>query len=683
MPEKKHTQKVLLIPIFLLAIYLGYCIGSLYGMDHTFKTAADQLRSIALHPFPLQLTPMTGKSILVCMAAALTGTLYYESARRNYMPGREYGTARLAEPKELNRHLQDSDPHRNKIITEHVRISLNTRQTNLNNNMLVIGGPGGGKSFRVVKPNGYNQESSYVFCDPKGELLRDIGNYLKLQGYRIRVLNLVNMAESDGYNPLAYLRSDEDVVKLVTNLIANTTPKGSSSSDPFWTKAESMYLQAVILYVWYEFPKQGQKANFRGVMELLNKAKVSQSGKEDSELDILMQQLPENHPALITYKKVVSGAADTIRSIIISAHSRLAYLQNEAILRILDEDEMEIRTLGEGIYENPDRRTALFCVIPDSDKSYNFLVGLLYTQLFQELYYIADHKYGGQLPIHVALWMDEFANTALPDDFLRILATCRSREISCNIIIQNLAQLKTLFKDAWEEIPGSCDTVVYLGGNEQGSHEYISKLLGKQTIDKKTTGESRGGHGSSSRNYDVIGREILTPDEVRKLDNKLALVIVKGYDAVCDEKYRTWEKAEYRQAEQLGIYQHTKDHLPELAQIAYYIDATGETAQKQSFRYQVESYGGIFEESQIWKDIQKTGDGLYLPEWYGGYFYEGLELYPFFTLQAETIQTAAGPMKKHAITACHTDQGQALYSKEELSEIFLAENRITVSESLL
>ena len=219
---------------------------------------------------------------------------------------------------------------------------------------------------------------------------------------------------------------------------------------------------------------------------------------------------------------------------------------------MLDEDEMEIRTLGEGIYENPERRTALFCVIPDSDKSYNFLVGLLYTQLFQELYYIADHKYGGQLPIHVALWMDEFANTALPDDFLRILATCRSREISCNIIIQNLAQLKTLFKDAWEEIPGSCDTVVYLGGNEQGSHEYISKLLGKQTIDKKTTGESRGGHGSSSRNYDVIGREILTPDEVRKLDNKLALVIVKGYDAVCDEKYRTWEKTEYRQAEQLG-----------------------------------------------------------------------------------------------------------------------------------
>lgn len=273
--------------------------------------------------------------------------------------------------------------------------------------------------------------------------------------------------------------------------------------------------------------------------------------------------------------------------------------------------------------------------------------------------------------------------SALPDDFLRILATCRSREISCNIIIQNLAQLKTLFKDAWEEIPGSCDTVVYLGGNEQGSHEYISKLLGKQTIDKKTTGESRGGHGSSSRNYDVIGREILTPDEVRKLDNKLALVIVKGYDAVCDEKYRTWEKAEYRQAEQLGIYQHTKDHLQELAQIAYYIDATGEAAQKQSFRYQVESYGGIFEESQIWKDIQESKNGWYLPEWYGGYLYEGLELYPVFALQAEVLHTAAGPMKKHSIIECTTDQGRALYSKEELSEIFLAENRITVSESLL
>ncbi len=307
-------------------------------------------------------------------------------------------------------------------------------------------------------------------------MLRDIGHYLELMGYKVIVLNLVDMDHSDGYNPFAYIRSDEEITKLITNLIANTTPKGTPPNDPFWEKAESLILQALFLYVWYEFPKQGRTPSMRGVLELLNKEKVPDKSSEKSELYNIMYALPKDHPALVAYKKVRAGAADTIRSIVISAQARLAYLQNPKVLHILDHDDMNISALGEGVYRNPDRKVALFCVIPDNDKSYNFIVGLLYTQIFQELYYIADHKYGGALPVPVALWMDEFANCALPDGFQEILATCRSREISCNIIIQNMAQLKTLFKDSWENICGNCDTLVYLGGNEQSTHKYISEI---------------------------------------------------------------------------------------------------------------------------------------------------------------------------------------------------------------
>lgn len=294
--------------------------------------------------------------------------------------------------------------------------------------------------------------------------------------------------------------------------------------------------------------------DFRGLLELLNLANVSEDESDSSKLDELFAKLPDDHPALVTYKKVKSGAADTMRSILISAHARLAYLQNEEILKILDQDEMDIPALGTGKDGNPERKTALFCIVPDNDKSYNFLVGILYTQIFQELYYVADHQYGGRLPVPVALWMDEFANTALPDGFLEILATCRSREISCNIIIQNLAQLKTLFKDAWETVTGNCDVLLYLGGNEQSTHKYISEMLGKVTIDKKSTGETLGNHGSSSRNYDVLGRELLTPDEIRKLDSDKCLIFIKGQDPILDVKYKTQKKNSFKLAIHLGSY---------------------------------------------------------------------------------------------------------------------------------
>ena len=330
------------------------------------------------------------------------------------------------------------------------------------------------------------------------------------------------------------------MVKLITNLISNTTPKGSTPSDPFWEKAEGLFLQAIFYYVWLEV--QPAKRNFETVLKLLGEAEVKEPGKA-SKLDVRMKFLEEssplgaNHPAVKQYNKCMRGAGDTVRSIIISANSRLAFLENKQVLRLLSKDELNLSDIGIGVNGDGETKTALFCVIPDSDKSYNFIIGMLYTQIFQELYYQADFNCGGRLPIHVTFMLDEFANVALPDDFCSLLSTMRSREISSIIIIQNFAQLKALFKDTWETIPGNCDTFIYLGGNEQSTHKYVSELLGKGTIDKKSSGETKGRQGSSSRNYDVLGRELFTPDEVRKLDNKKCIIFIRGFDPIMDNKY--------------------------------------------------------------------------------------------------------------------------------------------------
>ena len=322
--------------------------------------------------------------------------------------------------------------------------------------------------------------------------------------------------------------------------ISNTTPKGATPSDPFWEKAEGLFLQAIFYYVWLEV--QPAKRNFETVLKLLGEAEVTEQGKA-SKLDVRMKFLEEssplgaNHPAVKQYNKCMRGAGDTVRSIIISANSRLAFLENKQVLRLLSKDELNLSDIGIGVNGDGETKTALFCVIPDSDKSYNFIIGMLYTQIFQELYYQADFNCGGRLPIHVTFMLDEFANVALPDDFCSLLSTMRSREISSIIIIQNFAQLKALFKDTWETIPGNCDTFIYLGGNEQSTHKYVSELLGKGTIDKKSSGETKGRQGSSSRNYDVLGRELFTPDEVRKLDNKKCIIFIRGFDPIMDNKF--------------------------------------------------------------------------------------------------------------------------------------------------
>ena len=340
------------------------------------------------------------------------------------------------------------------------------------------------------------------------------------------------MEKSHCYNPFVYLHSDDDIQRLTTNLFKNTTPKGSQTQDPFWDQTAAMLLKALVCYLHYEAPPDEQ--NFPMVMEMIRSGDVKEDNEEyQSVLDELFERLEAKNPehiALKYYRAYHSGSAKTLKSIQISLVSRLEKFNLDSLAGITQIDEMELESIGE-------KKTAVFAVIPDNDSSFNFIVGMLYTQLFQQLYYQADSVHGGRLPVHVHFVMDEFANVALPDEFDKLLSTMRSREISVSIIIQNLAQLKALFEKQWESIVGNCDEFLYLGGNEQSTHEYVSKLLGKETIDTNTYGRSRGRNGNYSTNYQLAGRELMTPDEVRMLDNQYALLFIRGERPIQDFKY--------------------------------------------------------------------------------------------------------------------------------------------------
>ena len=541
----------------LFTMYVSYVLNGVWNTNGDIVLILNKFNAAIKNPFGHYYNANTLRAVIYGSLIYGMAVLMYVTSRRNLMHGKEYGTARFADIRMVNKALADKDECKNRILSNNVRMSIDTSVTGLNNNMLVIGGSGAGKTFFIVKPNIMQMmlNNSFIATDPKGEIARATANMLKKNGYNVKVLNLIDMAKSDGYNPFRYIREENDVVKLVTNIISNTTPKETAPSDPFWEKSESMFLQALFYYVWLEMPPN--RKNFQSVLDLLSEAEVDAKGN-DSKLTKKMKQLAQtsklkqNHPAYKQYMKVIRGAGDTVRSIIISANSRLALLENPQILRILSKDDLHLEELGIGVNGDKHTRTALFCIIPDSDKSYNFIVGMLYTQLFQELYFQADFKNDGKLPIQVTLMMDEFANVALPDDFCSLLSTMRSRRISSIIIIQNLAQIKALFKDTWETITGNCDTLVYLGGNEKSTHQYISEMLGKSTIDKRSTGETRGVHGSASRNYDVLGRELMTPDEVRNMSNKKCLIFIKGFNPIFDDKYIPFRHKNFSQTEDGG-----------------------------------------------------------------------------------------------------------------------------------
>ena len=472
------------------------------------------------------------KTVLVLLLCYGIAIGIYLSTQRNYRRREEHGSAQWGSPVQVNRKYADKVPTRNKILTQNVSVGLDGRKHRRNLNTLVCGGSGAGKTRFFAKPNLCQANSSYVVLDPKGELLRDTGNLLSSKGYDIKVLDLINMEKSHCYNPFVYLRSDNDIQRLVTNLFKNTTPKGSQSQDPFWDQAATMLLLALIFYLHYEAPPEEQ--NFPMVMEMIRAGEVREDDETyKSALDILFERLEMRNPehiALKYYRSYHSGSGKTLKSIQITLISRLEKFNLESLASITQNDELELWSIGE-------KKTAVFAIIPDNDSSFSFLVGMLYTQLFQQLYYQADVIHGGRLPVHVHFLMDEFANVALPDEFDKLLSTMRSREISVSIIIQNLAQLKALFEKQWESIVGNCDEFLYLGGNEQSTHEYVSKLLGKETIDTNSYGQSKGRNGSYSTNWQLAGRELMTPDEVRMLDNRYALLFIRGERPVEDLKF--------------------------------------------------------------------------------------------------------------------------------------------------
>ena len=531
MAEDKKRQIIILsiigiIPVIWLALLIApYSSG---GLPSIVKNSNELFNN----PLNIKLCENSGKTVLFLLLIYIGGIVLYYSTRKNYRRNEEYGSAKWGSAKSVCKKYKEKNTNNNKILTQNVEIGLDGRKHRRNLNVLICGGSGAGKTRFYAKPNVMQCNCSFVILDPKGEILRDTGNLLEKKGYEVKVLDLINMDKSHCYNPFVYLKDDNDVQRLVTNLFKSTTPKGSQSNDPFWDTAASMLLLSLIFYLWYEAPEEEQ--NFTMVMEMLRAGDV----KEDddmylSPLDLLFEKLEKKNPehiALKYYRDYHSGSAKTLKSIQITLASRLEKFNLKSLSMLTMTDELDLPSLGE-------KKTALFALIPDNDTSFNFIVSILYTQLFQQLFYVADHRYKGSLPVPVHFVMDEFANVSLPEDFDKILSVMRSRQVSVSIILQNLAQLKALFEKQWESIVGNCDEFLYLGGNEQSTHKYVSELLGKENLDLNTYGKSHGRNGNYSTNYQQTGRELMTPDEVRMLDNKYAILFIRGERPIKDLKY--------------------------------------------------------------------------------------------------------------------------------------------------
>jgi len=561
---RKKVSKVVILMILLACMLTGYYIGaiihtaanmgfhSIYDLDKL----QDAIAIVKNSPFANYLSKYTGITLLVFLFIwIILAALYIENSK-TYMPGAEYGTAKWGDVKKISKKLADKEKCKNKILSAKLKMGIDDRVTRLNANTVYDGGSGSGKSAFAVLPNLYQFNGSYIITDPKGDILKKNGKLVFKEGYDLKVLNFCNMLESNCYNPFPYIREEEDIARLVTNLIANTTPKTAVSGDPFWEKAEKLYLQALMCLSWLE----GKEKSFNEVLDYMSMSNVDDDG-EASELDLIINQLEaekgSNHPAVVKYRQAFKGAADTIRSIIMCANSRLEFMNTPKVRRILSCNDLKFSDLGFGVNKDGKTKTALFFVIPANDKTYNSIIGMAYTQMFQELYYQAERATEDvRLPIPVQVWMDEFANISLPDNFTNILSTCRSYGISINVIIQNIAQLKALFKDEWESIIGNCDSFVYLGGNEQSTHKYVSEMLGKWTVDKRSRSKSYGSMSGSSISNDVIGRDLMDPTEVRKMSRRKCITFIAGEDPVIDNKYFTFKKKKYLQSKVLGEYKH-------------------------------------------------------------------------------------------------------------------------------
>lgn len=529
--------------IWWVAILLADAIQPGRNLFELMEVLTEKLN----HPFQFHYTEYTIKSMLVCTLLYAAGIGIFYSSQKNYRRGEEHGSARWGDARQICKKYSQKPYSQNILLTQNFRISLDTHKHRRCLNILVVGGSGAGKSRGFALPNIMQCCCSMVITDPKAELLRKTGGLLEKKGYEVRVFDLINPDTSYCYNPFEYVHDDKDVLRLISNLIQNTTPKGSQSSDPFWEKSETALLQALMLYLLHEAPPEEQ--NFAMIMEMLGSAQVKEEDEDyESPLDILFDRLEMRDPDSIAVKQYhiyKQAAGKTAKSILISVGVRLAAFNLPQIAKLTNTDELDLSNMGE-------RKVALFCCIPDADTSLNYLVGMIYSQLFQTLYYMADRVHGGALPVPVNCIMDEFPNVSLPNEFEKILATCRSRSIYCSIIIQNMSQLKALFKDSWESLVGNCDEFLYLGGNEKETHKYVSELLGKETIDTNTYGQTKGKSGSYSTNFQQSGRELLQPDEVRMLDNQNALLFIRGERPILDAKYDLMKHPNIRYTEDGG-----------------------------------------------------------------------------------------------------------------------------------
>ena len=540
--KKKNLKKLIILNIpYVIVGLFATNVGEAFRIA-SGTNASEKVQSLVLDgcfgaAFSNPMPSFHPVDLLVGLAigAVLRLAVYMKSKNaKKFRHNVEYGSARWGNHADIEPYM---DPvfENNVILSQSERLTMNSRPKEpkyaRNKNTLVVGGSGSGKTRFFIKPNILQMHSSFVITDPKGTVVNEVGNALLKNGYRMNIFNTINFKKSMHYNPFSYVHDEKDILKLVTTLIANTKGEGKGG-DEFWEKAEKLLYSALIGYIHYEAPEEEQ--NFAMVMEMLRAGDVDEDDSNAmSALDALFSDLRRTEPdhiALKYYDAYHSGSAKTLKSIQITLAARLEKFNLESVAGLTITDELDLWKLGE-------EKTALFAIIPDNDTSFNFLVSLLYTQLFQQLFEVADKKYGGSLPVHVQFLMDEFANVSLPDDFDKILSVMRSRGVSVSIILQNLAQLKALFEKQWESIVGNCDEFVYLGGNEKETHKYVSELLGKETIDTNTYGKSSGRNGNYSTNYQNTGRELMTPDEVRMLDNRYALLFVRGERPVKDLKY--------------------------------------------------------------------------------------------------------------------------------------------------
>ena len=558
----KPVKPVVWALLGVFSVYLAIAAASAYEEGSNIFVWMGRFSEVLKRPSLLRWTPHTVKCIVVVLLLCAFAVLLYRSDREKRRPGGEYGTAKWETAEVMNQKYADKDGP-NVILTQHVSIGMDGYKHQRNLNVLVVGGSGSGKTRYFCKPGLMDANCSYLVVDPKGEMLRSTGHFLKSQGYDIKVFDLIHPHQSDGYNPFRYIREEPDVLKLMDNLVKNTTPPKGASNDPFWEKAEIALDSALMLYLLSEAPKEEQ--TFEMLMFMLECARVMEEDDQyPTPLDLLFQSLEERDPthvAVREYKVYKQAAGKTAKSILITAGVRLTAFIFPQYAAIMQEDEMDFGSLGE-------RKRAIFCITPVNDGSMNYLVSMLFTQCFQELYLRADERYDGRLPVPVRVIQDEWANVPQPDSYPKVLATCRSYNIGIDIIVQNIQSIKARYRDEYQSIIGNCDTLLFLGGgNEPESLEFMSKLLGKETISIRTRGQTRGRSGSSSINYQLTGRELMTPDEIRRMPTREALLLIRGESPVRDRKYNIKKHPNYRYTQDGGAkpYIHNPPPAPDYA----------------------------------------------------------------------------------------------------------------------